>query len=239
MDLSNKTRDVLRNSDLFNGVSDTLLGDMLVRFQHESWPRGRALPAEEVRDRFHVVISGRLQVIQINEETGRMVTLFLLVPGDAFDLLQLLTNKPCEGIFQARDDLDLLTLPIDEARDWISTHPEINRGFLPYLGQQMRGLAELASDLALHDTETRLAHLIMRHLDKRGGKHPHLKFIDDLSHEVLAEMIGSVRAVVNRQLQHWRKQGIVSLDHGHIQVEKLQALSDRARMYELPPKNMP
>ena len=227
------TAEILRSSGLFCGVDDELLGDILHRMHRETWARKRTIAAEDENKRFHVIVSGRLQVVQINEETGRIVALFLLAPGDAFDMLQLLTGTPCEGTFVARDNLDLLTLPVDEMREWISAHSEINRSFLPYLGQQIRNLTHLAGDLALHDTETRLAHLIMRHVDGEAADHRHLKLINDLSHEALAEMIGSVRAVVNRQLQHWRKQGIVSLDHGHIHIEKLQALLKRTRDHKL------
>ncbi|NOX76349.1 MAG: winged helix-turn-helix domain-containing protein [Gammaproteobacteria bacterium] len=75
----------------------------------------------------------------------------------------------------------------------------------------MCSLAGRASDLALHNTETRLARLI-----------------NDLSHESLAEMIGSVRVVVNRQLQHWKQEGIVDAHRGHLEVEALQELMRRA-----------
>jgi len=210
----------------------------LNKMSRETWLRKRSVPAQEVCDRVHIIISGRLQIVQINPETGRMVTLFLMAHGDAFDILQLLTGNPCEGVMLARDDLDLLTMPMEGMRELIYAHPEINRNLLPYLGHQMRSLADLAGDLALHDTETRLAHLIMRHIDNKDPHHSHLTLINDLSHEVLAEMIGSVRAVVNRQLQHWRKQGIISLDHGHIQIKQLQALLDRAKFHSiLPPKD--
>jgi len=229
-----QARDVLCRSRLFGHVEGALLDDMINRFQFETWAHGRTVPAEDVKDRFHVIVSGRLQVVQINQETVRMVTLFLLAQGDAYDLLQLLTGEPCEGIFEARDNLDVLSLPTDEARRWISEHPEFNRTFLPYLGHQMRALSQLAGDLALHDTETRLAHLIMRHLEKDEHGTPRLKLINNLSHEVLAEMIGSVRAVVNRQLQHWRKAGIVKLNHGHIQINKLEALIERVKRFQLP-----
>ena len=229
---------VLSKSGLFKDLDSKLLDDILEKMSHETWLRKRTVPAQEVCDRIHVIISGRLQIAQVNPETGRMVTLFLLAAGDAFDMLQLLTGSPCQGIVVARDNLDLLTLDMDDMRNLISTHPEINRSFLPYLGHQMRSLSDLAGDLALHDTETRLAHLIMRHIDEKDPQQSHLTLINDLSHEVLAEMIGSVRAVVNRQLQHWRQQGIVSLDHGHIQVKKLQALLDRTKSHRLlPPAN--
>ena len=231
----NKARDVLRHSKLFSSVESVLIDDILQRCQRETWARKRSVAAEDVCQRIHIILSGRLQVTRINEETGRMVALFFLAPGDVFDVIEFLTEQPCEGVFLARDDIELLTLPVTEARAWLTDHPEFNKGLLPYLGQQMHGLTQLASDLALHDTETRLAHLIMRHLDEKDPERHKLKLINDLSHEVLAEMIGSVRAVVNRQLQHWRKQGIVSLDHGHIHVEKLEALLDRAGQIRLPP----
>jgi len=228
-----KTKQSLQQSGLFKNLDNDLLDKIFDKMNHETWLRNRSVPAQDVRDRIHIITSGRLQVTQINPDTGRIITLFLLTTGDAFDMLQLLTGKPCQGIMHAKDDLDILTLSMEEMRQLISIHPEINRSFLPYLGQQMRNLADLASDLALHDTETRLAHLIMRHVDDKDPNHNHLNLINDLSHEALAEMIGSVRAVVNRQLQHWRQQGIVNLDHGHIEVKQLEALLNRAKSHHI------
>ena len=112
-------------------------------------------------------------------------------------------------------------------------HEDFNRAFLGYLGRQMRTLADLAGDLALHDTETRLARLIVRHLEGSGDGHLDIRLINDLPHAAIAGMIGSVRAVVNRQLQHWREKGIVTLDRGHIHIEKLESLLDRAGFHLL------
>jgi len=234
-EIKNECREALRNCTLFRYVDEAALTDMLDTFHLETWARGRTLPAEDVGDTFHVILCGRLQMAQINKETGRMVTLFFLGPGDCFDILQLLNGQPFEGMLEARDDLKLLSLPMKEAREWIATHPDFNRAFLAYLGKQMHILADLAGDLALHDTETRLAKLLLRHLDPDEAGHNNITLINDLSHEVIAEMIGSVRTVVNRQLQHWRKKGIVSLDHGHIHVEKLEGLLARTHQHLLPP----
>jgi len=78
-------------------------------------------------------------------------------------------------------------------------HPSFNRAFLPYLGKQIRSLEELAADLTLHDTITRLSRLILRHTDY-GNPLQKLKLINDLSHEELAHMIGSVRNVISRHM---------------------------------------
>ena len=196
---------LLRRSPLFGSLTDTVLLDMLRHFRRETWKRGRCPAGVGAEQRFHVILSGRLKMGQINPDTGRMVTLFLLGAGDAFDVISLLDGKPNPVILEARDDLELLSTPVNEVRHWIEQHPEFNRCFLPYLGRQMCLLADLAGDLALHDTETRLARLILRHIDNSNPAHP-LHLIHDLPHEALGEMIGTVRVVVNRQLQHWQRE---------------------------------
>ncbi len=159
-----------------------------------------------------------------------MITLFLLGPVDPFCLFSLLDGQPHDVMLETLDDVSLLSLPMEQARRWLYDHPEFNRTLLPYLGQQMCTLAGLASDLALHNTEARLARLILRHMDAsdRQSEHPTPRLINDLSHESLAEMIGSVRVVVNRQLQHWKQEGIVDVHRGHLEIEALQELEKRA-----------
>jgi len=218
---------LLRRSPLFSSLEDAVLLDMLSHFRRETWKQGCCITGPGSEQRFHVILSGRLKMGRINPETGRMVTLFLLGPGDAFDVINLLDGEPNPVTLEARDDLELLSTPVDVARRWIEQHPEFNRGFLPYLGGQMRALADLAGDLALHDTETRLARLILRHLDNDDPHHS-LHLIHDLPHEALGQMIGSVRTVVNRQLQHWKKEGVIVTHHGKLVIQELEALLNKA-----------
>ncbi len=217
----------LRRSPLFSSLTDAVLLDMLRHFRRETWMRGRCPADSGTEQRFHVILSGRLKMGQINPETGRMITLFLLGSGDAFDVISLLDGKPHPVTLEACDDLELLSTPVEEVRRWIELHPEFNRSFLPYLGRQMRSLADLAGDLALHDTETRLARLILRHIDNGNPTHP-LHLIHDLPHEVLGEMIGTVRVVVNRQLQHWQREGVIISRRGRLEIKELEELLKKA-----------
>ncbi len=224
----------LMQSPFFEGLERAVVEDMVGRCRRETWKRRRTLPMEETWQRFHILLSGRVRLSRSNPESGRMITLFLLGPGDPFCLFSLLDGKPHDVMLETLDDVSLLSLPMAEARRWLYDHPEFNRALLPYLGQQMCTLAGLAADLALHDTEARLARLILRHVDEpeRSDQHVTPRLINDLSHESLAEMIGSVRVVVNRQLQHWKQEGIVDARRGHLEVEALQELERRAE--ELP-----
>jgi len=219
----------LKQSPLFFGLAPSAIEDILTRCRRETWKRRRQLPMEETWQRFHILLSGRVRLSRSNPESGRMITLFLLGPGEPFCIFSLLDGKAHDVMLETLDDVTLLSLPMSEARHWVNEHPEFNRKLLPYLGEQMCNLAGLASDLALHDTETRLARLILRHVDAdTKDQHATPRLINDLSHEFLAEMIGSVRVVVNRQLQHWKQEGIVDAHRGHLEVEALQELVRRA-----------
>ncbi len=218
----------LKESPLFGQLDEHALLDILQRCRRETWKHRRLLPMEETWQRFHILLSGRVRISRSNPESGRIITLFLHGPGDGFCLLSLLDGQPHDVMLETLDDVSLLTMPMGEARQWIDEHPAFNRMLLPYIGQQMNSLANLSADLALHDTEARLARLILRHIDEAQPEHVEPKLINDLSHESLAEMIGSVRVVVNRQLQHWKREGIVDAHRGYLMVEKLDVLTHRA-----------
>ncbi len=224
-----RCKKVLADSPLFGGLPDALLDDMLSLFRYETWRRRAQLDPRLFRERFYLLINGRLEVMRVNPDSGKSIMLALLGPGDGIDMVTLLNSHPHEVTPVALDDAELVSVPLNAARDWIATHPEFNRNFLPYLAEQMRKMEDLATDLALHDTMTRLAKLILRHVapgrkqaQQDGGRHLHL--INDLHDEALARMVGSVRQVVNRHLQHWRRCGVLQRRGFHTEIADLEAL---------------
>jgi len=231
-DYYHQCKDVLSESPLFAGLAEEVFDDMLKLFRRDTWRRGLQLNPDVFQERFYLLIEGRLEVMRINPNTGRSVTLYLLGPGDGIDIMTLLNSQPHEVMPVALDDVVLMSASMADARRWIDHHRDFNRNFLPYLGEQMRKMEDLATDLALHDTMTRLARLLLRHVapehpQSRQDKH-HLRLIHDLHDESLARMVGSVRQVVNRHLQHWRKLGILHKHKFRTEVAELEALQNYA-----------
>ncbi len=54
--------------------------------------------------------------------------------------------------------------------------------------------------------------------------------INDLSHESLAQMIGSVRKVVNLHIQELKKEGIINSKRGKLSIINLQKLTEKAKL---------
>ena len=214
----------LSQSPLFHGCDRQFLQDRLLQLEPVERPRGAVvLDAQQTTTTFFIVVEGRVKLVSRAEANEREITLFLLGPGEAFDVVSLLDQSSHNLTAEALDDVTLLSASAEQVRTWIAQHPEFNRTFLPYLGRKMSLLSELASDLTLHDTGIRLARLILRHVNPDSSKHD-VQLINNLSHEELANMIGTVRVVANRQIQNLKRRGIIEASRGHLVVKDLDAL---------------
>ena len=194
----------------FGRVSHVKKGDTLMR-------------PEECLEHFFVLLEGRVKVSQINFETGKEQILYLLSKGDMYDVVSLLDGKEHENVAMALDDVKLLVFPIELFREWVATKPSFNKLFLPYVGKQLRSMENLASDLSLYDTTTRLVKLIARNIEQEDGKQT-LKLINNLSHEELANLIGTVRKVLNRSIQALKKEGLIDIKRKEIYIKDSQNL---------------
>jgi len=223
--------EILGKSPLFNRLSNTVLQDMLQIFHYETRQKSEtAFSPKQSSDTLYLIVSGRAKVSVYNPENGREHILFLIGPGDVFDLISLLDGEWHNAVATALDDIQVLSTSLQQARIWIDQQPDFNRAFLPYLGKQMHALANQATDLSLHDTEARLSRLVLRNL--AGDKHKHsneIQLINDLSQESLAAMIGSVRVIVTRHLQTWKQEKIISGKRGDWSILDLKALLDKAK----------
>ncbi|ARU47677.1 Crp/Fnr family transcriptional regulator [Sulfurospirillum diekertiae] len=178
---------------------------------------------EECMEHFFVILEGRVKISQINFETGKEQILYLLSNGDMYDIITLLDAKVHENVAMALDNVKLLVFPIELFREWIETKPSFNKLFLPYVAKQLREVETLASDLSLYDTTTRLIKLIAKNIETQGDKQT-LKLINNLSHEELASLVGTVRKVLNRNLQSLKKQGLIDIKRKEIFIKDSQNL---------------
>ncbi|MEY8215058.1 MAG: Crp/Fnr family transcriptional regulator [Colwellia sp.] len=221
--------DTLKKSALFSNLDDEMLENMLSVCQYETINKGAtAVSQHQPNDSFYIVISGRAKVSVYNHDNGREHIIFLLDAGDTFDLVGLLYGKCNDAFATALENMEILSTSTAKARIWVKQHPEFNKTLLPYLGKQLHELAEKTTDLALYDTEIRLSRLILRSIAANKFT-TDIQLLNDLSQETLASMVGSVRVVITRHLQRWKKEGIVSGKRGNWSLLDLKKLLDRSK----------
>jgi len=177
---------------------------------------------EEMKNKFFFVLNGRIKVSQINFQDGKEQTLKILTHGDMYDVVTLLDKKIHENLIHALDRVTILVFPIEVVRGWMQSDPSFNKLLFPYIAQQLREIETLALDLSFYDTSTRLLKLIAKNINHFDRDKLHL--IHDLPHEEIASLIGTVRKVLNRNIQKLKQDGIIDVDRKNIRLRDSQKL---------------
>lgn len=206
----------LRNFALFKDLSDEVLQKLLVHCRYNVWPAHTLVqynPGDTPR--FHVLLEGRLKVQSFNPSSSRALTLHLLCPGDGYSLIELLNSRSRNLQIETVDTVATVSAPLSLWHEWIDTYPELRKAVAHMAGKRLSELVSLAEDLALYDAPTRLARLLLRN---SGGIGNDLSLFDDLVHEDIAHLIGSVRVVVNRLLNRFKQAGIIDTTSGKLRI---------------------
>lgn len=221
-----KTIATLKSSPWFSELENQTFLELVPNFRCESWERHtNVMSPVNTEERFYVVLGGRIQIEALNANTGRSLTLFLLTVGDGHQLISLLDGKRHEVQAYTLDAVKVASAGLAKWRDWLDTYPSVRHAAFRNAAKLLRTLADLSEDLALHETSARLAHQLLRYVNPESGK---VQLIGDLVQEDLARLIGSVRIVVNRLLNHYKREGIIHTGAGSIRVLDLERLLQMA-----------
>ena len=221
----------LINSPLFKDFSADSIDKLLHCMTMERWNTKSFKSSTEVISTFHFIVSGRLKVYKTNPDSGREHTVFVLSNGDVFDILSLLDTKPHDVYWEALDELEVLKIPMEQMRHWINEYPVMHKAILYYLGERMRQLMNVATDVSLHSTLVRLASLLLKNVNGETRK---LELINNLPNDEIAGLIGTTRAVVSRHIQELKRCGAISVGRKQINVKNLELLLSIAEEKYIP-----
>jgi len=211
---------------LFSEIDRRTLLSMLPAMRREQWPRGYAFKdPEQTKHRFYLLLKGRVKIGRHHLDNGRELTLFLFGPGDVFNALNLIDGGVHNMEIYTLDEVEVLSVPTERWLAWMRQYTPLHKAIAALAASQIGRLSDLASELALDDTMTRLVHLISRYFNNSSYG---LNLIQNLPQEELAHMIGTVRPVVARLLGELKRDGLINTDGGEIHVRNLERLLDKA-----------
>jgi CRP/FNR family transcriptional regulator, cyclic AMP receptor protein len=100
---------------------------------------------------------------------------------------------------------------------------KMSNSMVAYLLASVKNYGDHVADLLTSSAEQRLARVLLRlaHLDRKG---PPVVEIPILSHQVLADMVGTTRPRVNLFMNRFRKQGYINYDGGLEVHQSLRAV---------------
>ena len=175
---------------------------------------------------FYFIMEGKIKIYDIDFETSKEQTLYILSHGDMFDVISLLDGKPNQYISEVLEKSRIIQVPLEDVKQMILNDSQFRQYFYSYVASQLKSMEDLAVSLSFYDVYQRVIQLFAKFTQTIDGE-SQLRVIDKLSHDDIASMVGSVRKVVNRSLQRLKKDGIIEVSRKNIHIKNFQKLLDK------------
>jgi len=193
----------------------------LIKYTKNDYP----FSSDDSLNWFYIIVSGKLKVYDINFETNREQTLYLLVRGDMFDVVTLLDGALHELAVDVLEAGEALRFPIEKVREWMKQNDSFEKLIYKYVANQIRQVENLAIDLSLYETKDRLLKLLLKNRELMSKKG--INLLENLSHSEIASLIGTVRHIIDRHLKELKKKNVIDKE------KKSIILKDATKVLEM------
>jgi len=183
---------------------------------------------DDALEYFYIFLSGKIKVYQINLNNSKEQTIYLMGRGDMYDVVTLLDGVVHEVVVEVLEGGTALKLPIGKAREWMYDYPAFGEVILKYIAKQLRKVEELATDLTLFDTQERLIKLLIQNIELHDDPSS-TNALDGLSHTEIANLIGTVRHVVDRHMKQLKSDGILEDQRKKIAFKSREKLFEKMK----------
>ncbi|RVU35765.1 Crp/Fnr family transcriptional regulator [Hwanghaeella grinnelliae] len=178
-------------------------------------------------DALYLVKSGTLEA-NIFASSGKKLSLNIMQPGDVIGEIAVLDGGPRTATVTALEDAELARVDRTTLIDQMRRNPDIALELIQILCGRLRWISQQVEDMALLNTEKRLARRLILIARKFSDEKGHL----NLSQSELADFLGLSRESTNKILQGWRSKGLIGLARGSIAIVDYVGLTKIAEFQE-------
>jgi CRP-like cAMP-binding protein len=172
-------------------------------------------------DALFAVRRGQIR-IETGASDGSRLTLNFMRPGELFGEVAVLDGQDRTLDATAGEATELFVLSRQDFHRFLEREPKVAVKLIELLCHRIRWMSERMQESALQPLPVRLAKRLCA-LASDSGSEVHI------SQEQLGTCVGAARESVNRQLQLWRKDGILDVQRGRILLHNMPKLTAVAR----------
>ncbi|MGE0059790.1 MAG: Crp/Fnr family transcriptional regulator [Dehalococcoidia bacterium] len=183
-------------------------------------PAGRDLMAEGDRAQaVPVLVSGQIRVFKIGE-SGREITLYRFGRGECCVLTaeSILGHRSFPARARVEEEGEAIFLPAPMFEDWIARSPTWRQFIFDAMARRFTSLMDTVDDVAFRRMDIRVSELLLTRSGHRAGS-------VRVTHQEIADELGSSREVVSRILEDLKGRGLVRLFRGGVEVLEPQLMT--------------
>jgi CRP/FNR family transcriptional regulator len=162
---------------------------------------------------------GRINIYQLSP-TGKAVLLWFCLPGEIFGLAEVCRGGGRQTYAEAVESSSVLAVTQQDFRQFLEIHSSTALLINDVLASRLRTLGDMLVNLVADDVHTRLIKLLTRLSALYGRRTGNENICLDVSltHQEIADMIGTTRQSVTSLLNDLRRQSLLRIEKRRIHI---------------------
>jgi len=194
-----------------------------------AYPPGAVLFVEGQLPRGIFVLCKGSAKLSINSPGGKTMIVKLAEPGEVLGLSATMSGKPYEVTAQTIDPCQVNFIKRDDFLKFLKDDVEVCFKVAEQLGEKYHNACKEVRLLGLsHSAAEKLAMLLLDWNSRSGDAKPEPRLTLRLTHEEIAQMIGTSRETVTRLFADLKKQQIVQTKGSTLVIRNTEALREIA-----------
>lgn len=197
-------------------------------FQHRAYcvriPTGREIFVEgDQVDGIALLTSGVVRVYKIGD-TGRELTLYRFGQGESCVITAnaILNMQNFPAIAVVEKEAEAVMVPAGTFSNWVRRHEPWRDFVFQLVSQRLASVMEIVEEVAFQRMDRRIASFLLERYQQENPIH--------ITHQLIANELGTSREVVSRLLADFASRGLVALERGEITVLNPDALEVHMEM---------
>ncbi len=207
--------ELLGNIQLFSSLSSNELQQIIEKIEIKRLRKGEVILGQEDTSQYmYVILGGKVKVVRTSED-GREVVLAIHRAGESFGELSLIDNKTAPAMVLAAENSIVAVISRKEFYSLIYTQGKVLDTLLQILCSRLRDSWGQIQLLSLGNASQRLRMLFLRLSREHGRQDSEGTILTiRLTHQDIANMVGTARETVTRTIDKWQKDGEIKFLKG-------------------------
>nr|WP_321411116.1 Crp/Fnr family transcriptional regulator [uncultured Carboxylicivirga sp.] len=197
----------------FSNIFEPDLLEQIRNLSEIKIPKGTIILKEDVYIKeVPLVIEGKIKVIK-SDETGKEIVLYHINPGESciLSITSCLNEKQSKAEALTEEESIMVVVPAAKVREWMDTFKSWRKFVMQHYYDRLDSLLQLVDSISFKQTDSRLYEKLKKLQNLEGDT---IK----ITHQELANQIGTAREVISRLLKQMEKDGYLLLERGFIKI---------------------
>jgi len=173
-----------------------------------------------------IILSGMVKVFKVST-SGQVKTLDIMEKGDFLGEMAILDKEIRSATVTAIEDTEVMVLKKSIFEKYIKTNPIISLKIMKALCARLRKADKEIEALSFQNVLGRVAISLLDLMEKYGEKIDRgIKINLKLTHQELADMVGTAREMVSRTLVSFKKNNCIDIDDHYIYITNVKELKE-------------